>query len=169
MSLTSLYPQTSGYRTPVNSYPQQFPGMQLNMPLGLFQPQQQQPDHELIGLHGLDSAKQYPMKPNTTVPTFDMDSDHAFILNADANGAVSVKILRFKVVSEEEYRKAIEAEAPVQLQRSEYNDLLGRMKKLEEELEDAKQSIRANGTGGTKPSATKPSAKPSVAVSDSDV
>lgn len=168
MSLTSLYPQSNFHgNNAVGSFPQ-FPGMQLNMPLGLFQPPQQI-NNELIGLHGLDSAKQYPMKPNTTVPTFDMDSDHAFILNADANGVVSVKILSFKVISEEEYRKTIEAEASVQLQRSEYDDLLGRMKKLEEELENAKQSIRANGTGGTKPAATKPSVKPSVAVGDSDV
>lgn len=161
MSLTSLYPQSNYHSSAVNNYPQQFPGMQLNMPLSMFQPPQ--PNNELIGLHGLDSAKQYPIKPNTTVPTFDLDSDHAFILNADANGVMSVKILKFKVITEEEYRKAVEAETPVQLQRSEYNDLLSRMKTMEEELKNAKQFIRERDIS------TKPAAKSSAAVSDSDV
>ena len=163
MSVTSLYPQSSGYRTPVNTYPQQFPGMQLNMPLGLFQPQPQ-PTNELIGLHGLDSAKQYPMKPNTTVPTFDLDSDHAFILNADSNGVMSIKILNFHVVSEEEYRKTVEADAPIQLQRSEYEGLLTRMKKVEEELDNAKQLIREHNID-----TAKPTVKPSITNSNTDV
>ena len=154
MSLTSLYPQSSYYNgTPLNTYAQQLPGVF----------QQPQLSNELIGLHGLDSAKQYPMKPNTTVPTFDLDSDHAFILNADANGVISVKILKFKVITEEEYRKAVEAEAPIQLQRSEYNNLLSRMKTMEEELENAKQLIRERDT------TTKSAAKSSAAVNDSDV
>ena len=146
MPLSTFYPQIGHHTTTNNPY-QQIPVMSLNMPLGLIQPQQ--PNNELIGLHGLDSAKQYPMKPNTTVPTFDMDSDHAFILNADTNGVVSVKILSFKVISEEEYRKAVESETPVQIPKSEYNDLLERIQKLEEELQDAKQSIRERGTNST--------------------
>ena len=136
MIFPSIYPQT-GLRQ--QAYPTQ--GMSLNMPLGLFQPQQQ-PSNELIGLHGLDSAKQYPMKPNSTVPTFDLDSDHGFILSADANGVLSIKIIRYEVVTEEDYRKAVEADTPVQLSRSEYDSLLGRMKALEEELRNAKQPIQ---------------------------
>ena len=153
MSYTPLYSQLGYRNSAVNNYPQQFPEMRLSM----FQPQQ--PNNELIGLHGLDSAKQYPIKPNTTVPTFDMDSDHAFILNADANGVLSVKILSFKVISEEEYRKAVEADTPVQIPRSEYDELLNRVKNLEEELKDAKQSIRKrNGEYAAAKSAVKPAA-----------
>lgn len=162
MSVTSLYPRQT-YGNPINTYPQQFPGMQLNMPLGLIQTQQQS-SNELIGVHGLDSAKQYPVKPNTTVPTFDLDSDHAFILNADANGVLSVKIINFHVVSEEDYRKAVEAETPVQLQKSEYEDLLTRMKKMEEELENAKQLIREQNID-----TTKPTVKPSITNGDPNV
>lgn len=167
MSLTSLYPQ-AGYRsgTPLNTYPQQFPGMQLNMPLSMFQPQQ--PNNELIGLHGLDSAKQYPMKPNTTVPTFDMDSDHAFIISADVNGVPSIKILKFEVVTEEEYRKAVEADAPVQLQKSEYDELKSRMAKVEEELKNAKQLIQEwnDNDPGAKRAPTKSASEPSIGYID---
>lgn len=74
MPMSSIYPQ-SGFRQPAGYQPQAIPGMSLNMPLGVLQPQQ--PTDSMIGLHGLDSAKQYPVKPNTTVPTFDLDSDHA--------------------------------------------------------------------------------------------
>lgn len=155
---SSALPPTYRSGTTINNYPQQFPGMQLNMPLSMFQPSQ--PSNELIGLHGLDSAKQYPMKPNTTVPTFDLDSDHAFILNTDANGVMSVKILSFKVISEEEYRKSVEAEAPIQLQRSEYNDLLDRMKNMEEELANAKQLIRERSVS------TKSTAKSTASCDD---
>jgi len=157
---SSALPPTYRAGTPINNYPQQFPGMQLNMPLSMFQPSQ--PSNELIGLHGLDSAKQYPMKPNTTVPTFDLDSDHAFILNTDANGVMSVKILSFKVISEEEYRKEVEAESPIQLQRSEYNDLLNRMKTMEEELENAKQLIRERSASA------KSTTEPAASYDDSD-
>ena len=164
---SSALPPSYRAGTAVNPYPQQFPGMQLNMPLSMFQPSQ--PSNELIGLHGLDSAKQYPMKPNTTVPTFDLDSDHAFILNTDANGVMSVKILSFKVISEEEYRKKVEAESPIQLQRSEYNDLLNRMKTMEEELENAKQLIREqSGADGSRSVSAKSTTKPAASYDDSD-
>ena len=136
MPMSSIYPQ-SGFRQPAGYQPQAIPGMSLNMPLGVLQP-----TDSMIGLHGLDSAKQYPVKPNTTVPTFDLDSDHAFILNADANGVISVKILKFSIISEEEYRKEVDAEKPVQIQKSEYEDLLKRINALEEELANAKQPIR---------------------------
>ena len=120
----------------------------------------------MIGLHGLDSAKQYPVKPNTTVPTFDLDSDHAFILNADANGVISVKILKFSIISEEEYRKEVYAEKPVQIQKSEYEDLLKRINALEEELANAKQPIRESASTAA---IREPRAKSSVASGISDI
>lgn len=161
MPVSSIYPQTTtaGLSRNVPYPPQQtqVPGMSVNFPM--FQPPQ--PVNELIGLHGLDSAKQYPMRPNSTVPTFDLDSDHAFILSSDSNGVFSVKILKFSVVTEEEYRKAVEEDKPVQLAKSEYNELMERIKKLEEEAENAKQYIRTGGTSNScrtsgKPTSSKP-------------
>ena len=163
MPMSSIYPQ-SGFRQPAGYQPQAIPGMSLNMPLGVFQPQQ--PTDSMIGLHGLDSAKQYPVKPNTTVPTFDLDSDHAFILNADANGVISVKILKFSIISEEEYRKEVDAEKPVQIQKSEYEDLLKRINALEEELANAKQPIRESTSAAA---IREPRAKSSVAGGISDI
>lgn len=154
MSVSSIYPQTTTgipRNIPYQSQQSQIPGMSVNFPL--FQPQP--PVNELIGLHGLDSAKQYPMRPNSTVPTFDLDSDHAFILSSDSNGVSSVKILKFSVVTEEEYRKAVEEDKPVQLAKSEYDALIERVKKLEEEAENAKQYIR-NGRASAKPTSGKP-------------
>lgn len=164
MPMSSIYPQ-SGFRQPAGYQPQAIPGMSLNMPLGVLQPQQ--PTDSMIGLHGLDSAKQYPVKPNTTVPTFDLDSDHAFILNADANGVISVKILKFSIISEEEYRKEVDAEKPVQIQKSEYEDLLKRINALEEELANAKQPIRESTS--TAAAIREPRAKSSVAGGISDI
>ena len=155
MSVSSIYPQTTTAGLPRNiPYPPQqtqVPGMSVNFPM--FQPPQ--PVNELIGLHGLDSAKQYPMRPNSTVPTFDLDSDHAFILSSDSNGVSSVKILKFSVVTEEEYRKAVEEDKPIQLAKSEYDDLMERIKKLEEEAENAKQFIRTGRTSTNKPTTGK--------------
>lgn len=163
MPISSIYPQ-SGFRQPTGYQSQPIPGMSLNMPLGVLQPQQ--PTDSMIGLHGLDSAKQYPVKPNTTVPTFDLDSDHAFILNADANGVISVKILKFSIISEEEYRKEVDAEKPVQIQKSEYEDLLKRINALEEELANAKQPIRESTSTAA---IREPRAKSSVAGGISDI
>lgn len=161
MPVSAIYPQQV-FRAQPNMYPsQQVPGMSLNMPIGLFQQPQKQ-SNELIGLHGLDSAKQYPMSPNTTVPTFDLDSDHAFILDADANGVVSIKILKFHVVTEEEYRKETESETPIQITKGEYDDLSNRVKMLEEELENAKQLIQTRVEPSTKPDAGRSPAKPTV-------
>lgn len=39
MPMSSIYPQ-SGFRQPAGYQPQAIPGMSLNMPLGVFQPQQ---------------------------------------------------------------------------------------------------------------------------------
>jgi hypothetical protein len=156
-----MYPQNS-FRQQAPLYPQQqMQGMSLNMPLGMFQPPQQSNDG-VIALHGLDSAKQYPMKPNSTVPTFDLDSDHAFILDADAKGVVSIKILKFKIVSEEEYRKATASEAPIQIAKAEYDELLNRIKRLEEESANAKQLIREQA-------ATKSSYLPAATTNESAV
>ena len=155
MSVSSIYPQTTTAGLPRNiQYPPQqtqVPGMSVNFPM--FQPQT--PTNELIGLHGLDSAKLYPMRPNSTVPTFDLDSDHAFILSSDSNGVSSVKILKFSVITEEEYRKAVEEDKPIQIAKSEYEALIERVKKLEEESENAKQYIR-NGRTSAKPTTGKP-------------
>ena len=159
MPVSPIYPQQA-FRNQTPYPQQQVPGMSLNMPIGLFQPQK--PANQLIGLHGLDSAKQYPMTPNTTVPTFDLDSDHAFILDADANGVVSIQIIKFHVVSEEEYRKATEKEAPAKITKGEYDDLLGQIKSLKEELENAKQSIRAKDEPATKLDTGKPSTRSTV-------
>ena len=159
MSVLSNYQQTTAAGIPRNvQYPYQqaqVPGMSVNFQM--FQPQT--PTNELIGLHGLDSAKQYPMRPNSTVPTFDLDSDHAFILSSDSNGVSSVKILKFSVVTEEEYRKAVEEDKPIQIAKSEYEALIERVKRLEEESENVKQSIRNSRT----------SAKPTTGKSGTSV
>lgn len=156
MSVSSIYPQTTAAgisrNMPYPSQQAQVPGMSVNFPM--FQPPQ--PVNELIGLHGLDSAKLYPMRPNSTVPTFDLDSDHAFILSSDSNGVSSVKILKFSVVTEEEYRKAVEEDKPVQLARSEYDALMERVKRLEEEAENAKQFIRSGNSANAGRTSTKP-------------
>lgn len=173
MSLSSIYPQSAFRPQSMGYQPQPIPGMSLQMPLGVI-PQQAQHNTGLIGLHGLDSAKQYPMSPNTTVPTFDLDSDHGFILDADANGVVSIKIISFHVVTEEEYRKATEAEKPIQLTKSEYEELVKRVNTLEEELKNAKQPVRtkpdsANANAAASRGPAKYSGKPAASVDDSAV
>lgn len=173
MSLSSIYPQSAFRPQSMGYQPQPIPGMSLQMPLGVI-PQQAQHNTGLIGLHGLDSAKQYPMSPNTTVPTFDLDSDHGFILDADANGVVSIKIISFHVVTEEEYRKATEAEKPIQLTKSEYEELVKRVNTLEEELKNAKQPVRtksdsANTNAAASRGPAKYSGKPAASVDDSAV
>lgn len=169
MSASSIYPQTTAAGIPRNfPYPSQpqVPGMSVNFPM--FQPPQ--PANELIGLHGLDSAKLYPMRPNSTVPTFDLDSDHAFILSSDSNGVSSVKILKFSVVTEEEYRKAVEDDKPVQLAKSDYNALMERMKRLEEEVENAKQSVRSSSSTNSGRTSTKSTAvRPTNPIDDPGV
>ena len=175
MSLSSIYPNTAFNRQPLG-YPltQQLPqSMSINMPLGMFQQPPKQ-NNELVGLHGLDSAKQFTLGPNMTAVTFDMDSDHAFIHNTDANGVMSIKILQFHVVTEEEYRKATESESPIQMTKGEYEELTGRLAAVEEELKNAKQLIRErDNSAASAYSAAGPTAKlankPAVSNDGADV
>lgn len=176
MGISSIYPYTTAAgisrNTPYPYQQSQFPAMSVNFPMGMMQQPQQETG--LIGLHGLDSAKQYPTKPNTTVPTFDMDSDHAFIIDTDANGVKSIRIINFHVISEEEYRASTEADKPIQLTQSEYKNLVDRMNTLEEELKNAQQPIRTkpdatNSNSGTDRNSAKYAGKPSTSVNDSTV
>ena len=52
MPLSTFYPQIGHHTTTNNPY-QQIPGMSLNMPLGLIQPQQ--PNNEIKEMHEMHS------------------------------------------------------------------------------------------------------------------
>lgn len=148
-------------------------GMSINFP-SLLQPQQNTaPNPVLVGVHGLDSVKQFPFKPNQTLAFHDLDADFEYIVNTDVNNQPAFKILEFNEISEEEYRekyaKAVKPDNVV-LTAEEYDTLLKRVEKLEKEVNaNAQQPVRyprTNNTAGANKSAndsTKPAARPANA------
>lgn len=143
-----LFPQSGVMPNIGNLIPNQtnqFPGMSINIPSMLQQPTNT-PNPVLVGVHGLDSVKQFPFKPNQTLAFHDLDADFEYVVNTDVNNQPAFKILEFNEITEEEYRakysKAINA-GNVVLTSDEYETLLKRLDKLEKEVsENAKQSVQ---------------------------
>lgn len=184
--MAPLFPQTGAIPNIANQLPinnpyqsNSVPGMSINFP-SLLQPQQNStPNPVLVGVHGLDSVKQYPFKPNQTLAFHDMDADFEYVVNTDVNNQPAFKILEFKEISEEEYRekyaKAVKPDNVV-LTAEEYDTLLKRVEKLEEEVNaNAKQSVQyqradanyADKSTGT--NAAKSAARPSSIRDASEV
>ena len=159
---TGMIPSMVNQPTLNNPYQaNQIPGMSINFP-SLLQPQQNQtPNPVLVGVHGFDSVKQYPFKPNQTLAFHDMDADFEYVVNTDVNNQPAFKILEFKEISEEEYRekyaKAVKPDNVV-LTAEEYDTLLKRVEKLEKEVNaNAKQPVqyqRSNANNAGKSAST---------------
>lgn len=150
--MAPLFPQSGtipnmASQSPINNPYQtnQIPGMSINFPT-LFQQQNNIPNPVLVGVHGLDSVKQFPFKPNQTLSFHDMDADFEYVVNTDVNNQPAFKILEINVISEEEYRekyaKAVKPDNVV-LTAEEYDILLKRVEKLEKEVSaNAQQPVR---------------------------
>ena len=162
-----LFPQSNTVpsnrgQSSVNNYPNmQVPGMSINIP-GMFQPNTTQ-EPIIVGVHGFDSAKQYPKRPNQTISLHDLDADFEYIINTDVNNQPSYKILEFNQISEEEYKQKYSEAVNRDLGLptvEEYQEILKRLERLEKEVSaNAKQPIqyqRPGGSGSTiKPAAAK--------------
>lgn len=157
--MASLFPQSGTIYGMVNQPPissqyqaNQVPGMSINFPSMLQAQQNTTPNPVLVGVHGLDSVKQFPFKPNQTLAFHDMDADFEYVVNTDVNNQPAFKILEFNEISEEEYRekysKAVNSSTVV-LTTEEYDTLIKRVEKLEKEVNvNAQQSVRFPRTNG---------------------
>lgn len=179
-----LFPQSNvtfpNYRQQSLAVPNPYSGMSINFPNVPSQQNATPQGGALIGVHGFDSVKQFPTRPNETVSLHDLDADFEYIIDTDVNNHPSYKILSFKQISEEEYRElyaaatAREANPPT---KEEYNDLLKRNEELEKRIDklekemsaNAQQSVRyartnngyaaAKSNNGANDSAAKPTAR----------
>ena len=130
------------------------------------------PNPILVGVHGLDSVKQFPFKPNQTLSFHDLDADFEYIVDTDVNNQPSFKILKFSQITEDEYReeyaKAVNKDLGLPTAEEyaalikEHNEALKRLEKLEKEVSaNAQQSIRyqksgSNNADSSAKSATRP-------------
>lgn len=74
--MAPLFPQTSmipNSRDQWSLSTNQVPAMSINIPSML--QQNNTPNPVLVGVHGFDSVKQFPTKPNQTVSLHDLDAD----------------------------------------------------------------------------------------------
>lgn len=160
--MAQLFPQTGvspTIRNPFNNLYQnnQPPSMSINIPTML--QQSSTPDPILVGVHGLDSVKQFPFKPNQTLAFHDLDADFEYVVNTDVNSQPAFKILEFNQITEEEYREKYSKmvnNGTVVLTTEEYDNLVKRVEKLEKEVNaNAQQPIRyPKSTGGNNTNAT---------------
>ena len=145
-----LFPQSNSafpsYRQQSSTVPNPYAGMSINfpnMPLQANAPQ----GGALIGVHGFDSVKQFPHKPNETVALFDLDADFGYIIDTDVNNQPSYKIFSFTTISEEEYRElyaaAIAKDTDVPT-KEEYNNLLKRNEELEKRIDRLEKEMNSN-------------------------
>ena len=90
---------------------------------------------DLIKVNGLESARQYPMQPNSRVALFDANDDIMYIKQTDASNFPT--ITRFRFILEEEPINSKTQYVTVE----EFNS-------LKEELSNVKQFIRESKTAG---------------------
>lgn len=155
--MAPLFPQYGVAGNPRGSLPltnayqgNQSPSMSINFPTMLQQPNNT-PNPVLVGVHGFDSVKQFPTRPNETIALHDLDADFEYVVNTDVNNQPSYKILEFSQITEEEYRekyaKAVNRDTVV-LTSEEYSTILKRIDKLEREVNaNAKQPVRYPKSG----------------------
>lgn len=170
--MAPLFPQTGispNIRNPFGNLYQnnQPPAMSINIPTMLQQPTT--PNPILVGVHGLDSVKQYPFGPNQTLAFHDLDADFEYVVNTDVNSQPAFKILEFNQITEEEYREKYSKmvnNGTVVLTTEEYDTLVKRVEKLEMEVNaNAQQPIRyPKSASGNNASAT--AAKPATRSTD---
>ena len=134
--------------TPLNLNPYQntqIPNMSINIPT-MFPANTPLQEAALVGVHGFDSAKQFPTKPNQTICLHDLDADFEYVINTDVNNQPSYQILEFKKITEEEYREKYSAAINKDIGLptvEEYQELLKRIDRLEKEVNsNGKQSIQ---------------------------
>lgn len=152
--MAPLFPQASmipNSRDQWSLSTNQVPAMSINIPSML--QQNNTPNPVLVGVHGFDSVKQFPTKPNQTVSLHDLDADFEYIIDTDVNNQPSYKILEYNQITEEEYKekysKAVNKISTLPSVEEynklvqEHNEALKRIDRLEKEVsENAKQSIR---------------------------
>ena len=116
MTYMNPYPTnlTPTYRNPI---PSQLPGPQLDK------------------VNGIDSARAFPMKPNSTIALFDANEDIMYIKSTDVNNFATIRRFRF-------YE---EPEVPQQTNTIPQTDLYvtkDEFDKFKEEILNGQQSIR---------------------------
>ena len=92
---------------------------------------------QLDKVNGIDSARAFPMKPNSTIALFDANEDIMYIKSTDANNFATIR--RFRFIEEPE----------VVPKNTEYVTI-DEFNKFKEEILNGKQSIRSNKSGNGK-------------------
>ena len=57
--------------------------------------------NSLIKVNGIDSARAYPMLPNSTVVLFDSNDDVFYLKSTDATGFQTIRVFKFAEVKED--------------------------------------------------------------------
>jgi hypothetical protein len=97
-----------------------------------------QSTNQLIRVNGLDSAKAYPMIPNSSVALFEENDDVMYIKTTDASNFPTIRKFRFK-------------EEPLEVQNTSQYVTLDEFRKFKEEMLNAKQFIREQQQYCTEP------------------
>ena len=113
---------------------------------------------ELEKVNGIESAKQYPMQPNSMVALFDMNDDIFYLKVTDASNFPTIRKFRFV----EEFDAPAQASQPTTEQKyvpyEEFAEFMNtyrqRMKEMEE-LKDGQQHIWEAIDSATKPADAK--------------
>ena len=92
---------------------------------------------QLTRVKGMDGAKRFPTTANAMYALFDEDDDVMYIKVTDQNN-YPVSLKRYRFVEEEETVPA----SPEYVTKDDYNVLCDEVKKLKEELQNAKQPVQ---------------------------
>lgn len=117
-------------------------GMQTN-PFGSLYQNNWQPQT----VNGIESAKAYPMNPNSRVFLFDTNEDIFYVKETDSSGFATLKIFEFKEVKEKQ-----KTSEPEYVTLEEFN-------KFKEELLNGKQFIRKEPNGSKSDNKQYPASK----------
>ena len=116
--------------TYMNPYPN------MNFPVYRSHAVTQIPGPQLDKVNGMDSARAFPMKPNSTIALFDANEDIMYIKSTDSNNFATIR--RFRFVEE--------PEAPVLPMNTNTGNYVTKEEfdKFREEVLNGQQSVRTN-------------------------
>lgn len=133
---------TTGTMQPYWSYrPELYPYQQTTPTIGYYpQTTTQRPQNNLLKVTGPESAKAYPIPPNSEVALFDAENPVFYVKTTDASGYPTLRTFKFEEVPPQviDVRPAAEATRPDLSEFASKKDLDG----LQADISEIKKTLK---------------------------
>lgn len=109
-----------------------------NIPYGQFpnmynQPNFSQPAQQNIyaNVNGIEGAKNFPMRPNSTILLMDSDNPYIYIKSANAMGQATLQYFKITPISENDIKGTSHVDSNDYVSKKDFESIIERIAKLE--------------------------------------